>query len=200
MKVTEKLTVMIAKLMLPFSIVDEPEFIEFVQTLDPKYRPPDRKYISKVAIPGKHNEVKEKVKDAVKKAKYLSITSDAWSSPTMESFLSLTAHYITPNWNLQSYCLRTIYMGSHSHTGENIAAMLRGILKEYDIYLDNVVSITTDSGSNMLKACEELKITRIPCYGHIQHNAVNNNTKQESVAAMVKGVKAIVCTFSHSGK
>lgn len=197
--ITENLTVMVAKLMLPFSIVEEPEFIEFVHSLDERYHPPSRKYLSNTAIPQKFNEIKEKVRKDVKEAKYVSVTSDAWSSATMESYLSLTCHFITPTWKLRSYCLRTIYMDTE-HTGENIATMIREILKEYDLYMDNVVSITTDSGTNMIKACDTLKITRIPCYGHIQHNAVNNSTRQESVVAMVKSAKAIVSTFSHSGK
>lgn len=198
--VTDKLSVMVAKLMLPFSIVDGPEFVEFVKSLNARYKVPSRKYISDTAIPKKYNEMKAKVISDLKTSDSISLTTDAWSSNTMDSYLSLTAHFITPSWKLQTYCLRTIYM-PESHTGENLAAMIRNILKEYDVTLDRVVSITTDSGRNMVKACDELTpIVRVPCFGHILHNSVNNATKDENIAGTLKSVRSIVTTFSHSGK
>lgn len=197
--VTDKLTTMIAQLMLPFSIVEEPAFKDLIHELDPRYCPPDRKYISNTAIPNKFNEVKSRVMGDLKDAQCVSLTTDAWSSSTMEPFLSLTVHYITPTWNLQSFCLRTIYL-PQSHTGENIAAMLRNVLREYNIQLENCVSITTDSGSNMVKACKELPMVRIPCFGHILHNSICTSTKQDKVTETLKGVRSVVTTFSHSGK
>ena len=110
-------------------------------------------------------------------------------------------HFITPTWKLQAYCLRIIYM-PESHSGENLAAMIRNILREYDITLDRVVSITTDSGRNMVKACDEFdSLVRVPCFGHILHNSVNNSTnKDQKLTETLKAVRSIVTTFSHSGK
>ena len=198
--ITDKLTTMVAKLMLPFSIVDDPTFKDFVNSLNVRYTVPSRKYLSKTAIPKKYNEMKMKVIRELKDCGSISLTTDAWSSNTMDPYLSLTAHFISPTWKLRTYCLRTIYM-PESHTGENLAAMIRTILREYDITLDRVVSITTDSGRNMVKACDELSsIVRVPCFGHILHNSVNNATKHPDMAQTLKSIRSIVTTFSHSGK
>ena len=198
-QVTEKLTIMLAKLMLPFSLVDEKVFHDFVGELDPRYKPPSRKYMSDTAIPAKYNDVKSKVIADLKEAKYVSLTTDAWSSSTLDPYLSLTVHFLTPTWKLQCYCLRTIYLPD-SHTGQNIATMIRNILHEYGIHLAAVVSITTDSGKNMVKACEELELLRVPCFGHILHNSINASTDQTKITETVKAVRSVVTTFSHSGK
>lgn len=197
--ITDKLTLMIAKLMLPFSIVDEPEFRDFVGELDQRYTVPSRKYISDVAIPSKYNEVKARVLGDLKQAKHVSCTTDGWTSHTMDPYLSLTVHFITPSWQLKTYCLRTIYM-PESHTGQNVSQMITNILREYDIHLIDVTSITTDSGANMVKACDDLEVVRVPCFGHILHNAINTSIKDPKLVEAIKGVRSIVTTFSHSGR
>lgn len=191
---------MLAKLMLPFSLVDEEEFRAVLHELDPCYISPNRKYFSKTAIPAKFNEMKIKMKQDLKSATSISCTTDGWSSSTTDPYISLTVHFIDEAWNLKTYCLRTIYM-PESHTGEHIAIMLRSILKEYDLYVGDITSFTTDSGSNMVKACKDLPVTRIPCFGHILHNAINNAFKdEEEVVEAIKHCRQIVSTFSHSFK
>ena len=199
-ELTDSLTALLAGQMLPFMLVDTPEFRDFVSKLDPRYNPPNRKYFSEIAIPAKYNEIKADVISSMKRAKYFSCTADGWSSCTTEPYLSLTVHFITDDWKLATCCLRTLYMPD-SHTGENIASMVRSILREYDCNLSEVVSITTDSGANMVKACKELQVVRIPCFGHILHNSINNAVKNcESVQSMLKLCRQIVSTFSHSFK
>ena len=100
--ITDKLTIMIAKLMLPFSLVDSTEFRDFVGSLNPRYRVPSREYISDTAIPKKYNQMKAIVMSDLQKANGISLTTDAWSSNTMDPYLSLTVHFITPSWTLQT--------------------------------------------------------------------------------------------------
>ena len=38
----------------------------------------------------------------------LSITSDLWSNKVNDMYLSLTAHFITNEWAMQSVCLGTM--------------------------------------------------------------------------------------------
>ena len=198
--ITEKLTLMLAKLMLPFSLVDQQEFIDFVKVLDPRYAIPGRKYFSNTAIPAKYNETKLQVTKELKEASYLSCTTDGWSSVTTAPYLSLTVHFVTPMWTLRTYCLRTIYM-PESHTAEHIASMIRRVLSEYDLCMDKITSFTTDSAANMVKACAELQTVRVPCFGHVLHNAINNSIKERpGVVEMVKNCRQIVTAISASFK
>lgn len=199
--ITSSVTNLIAGAMLPFDLVERKEFRDLLQKLDSRYELPSRNHFSKIAIPQLYTQMKESVMSVFKdESLKVSCTTDAWSSCTMEPYLSLTVHYINKDWKLETHCLRTIYM-PESHTGENISNMLRDILREYGLQVSSVVSFTTDSGSNMVKACKELGVPRIPCFGHILHNAITSSLKKhDEVSKLFSLCRQIVSTFSHSFK
>lgn len=102
---------------------------------------------------------------------YFATTSDLWSSRTSEPYLSLTAHYIDQDWNLKSKCLQTAYFPV-DHTGEAIALGLSDALESWGLSEDKQVCITTDSGTNIVKATSLNNWTRLQCFGHRLHSAV----------------------------
>lgn len=81
----------------------------------------------------------------------ISVTSDGWSSITGDSYMSLTAHFITSNWEIRSACLKTQYH-PESHTAANLAKFFTDSFHEYGLRTGNIVSITTDSAANMIAA------------------------------------------------
>lgn len=183
--------------MRPFSVVEQKEFVNLVKTLEPRYELPSRTFFSKTAVPKRFNEMKDMIIDKLKTARKFSCTSDMWSSVTGEPYLSLTVHYID-NWALKTHCLRTVFM-PESHTGDNICNLLKDVLNEYGCDLSNVVSFTTDSGANMVKACRDMGVTRLPCFGHVLHNAITNSLVQhQSLNNLLKECRAIIGAFSHS--
>ena len=48
-----------------------------------------------------------------------SFTLDIWTSPTVKSFLAITAYFIDDNWNLHNIIVEFVQMFG-AHTGENI--------------------------------------------------------------------------------
>ena len=85
--------------------------------------------------------------------------------------MSLTIHYITSDFELKSRCLETVYFPD-DHTGENTAAGLQDALNSRDLSEQNQVCITTDNASNLVKAAEINKWTRLQCFGHRLHLAI----------------------------
>jgi len=64
---------------------------------------------------------------------------------------------------------------SESHTVENIANVLQVTLMEYNFEFDKGISInaaTTDSGANICKAINNLKVPHVPCFGHSFNTSV----------------------------
>ena len=84
----------VAKDMRPASIVEGEAFREFVQLAVPNYTLPHRNTISKVMIPKITKEEKEKLKEEVKDAKWVAITTDEWTSRTVTAFLGVTIHFL----------------------------------------------------------------------------------------------------------
>ena len=112
-----------------FTIVEKDYFITFIHSLYSSVRLPTADTIkNKIIAYYKANKIKMKtiLKDLPDK---ISFTTDCWTSPSTKSFLSLTAHFINKEWELQNIIIDFIQM-QDSHTGVNIKnAFLIGIKK-----------------------------------------------------------------------
>ena len=83
------------------------------------------------------------------------LTTDIWSSRAMHSYMGVTIHFIDINFCLSSYLLDVKEL-LDNHTGENIAEYLSEIMNDWDLSSANLSGVTTDKGSNMLKAVSTL--------------------------------------------
>ncbi|XP_047674033.1 ceramide transfer protein isoform X2 [Tachysurus fulvidraco] len=128
-------------------------------------------------------------------------TMDLWSSRTTEPYISLTVHFDDEEFELKSCCLQTSYFPD-DHTGENIARGLREALAAWDLREERQVAITTDNGTNVVKAVELNQWTRFQCFGHRLHLAIVNALKDNAQCInRATGIcRKIVGHFSHSWK
>ncbi|KAJ4943422.1 hypothetical protein JOQ06_005923, partial [Pogonophryne albipinna] len=165
--------------MAPVSVVEKPGFQKLVKTLDPKYKLPGRKYFAEKALPALYVEVREKVTNQLTNVTHFSTTTDLWSSRTCEPYLSLTVHYVD-NWELKSACLQTSFF-PEDHTGEIIAQGLQEALLSWNLPEARQVCITTDNGSNIVKAVSLNKWKRLQCFGHRLHLAIERSMKDSRI-------------------
>jgi len=56
------------------------------------------------------------------------------------------------------------------HTGVQIASELRDILQNWDLSEDNLIAATTNNGSNIVCALEQLGWNNIKCFAHTAQN------------------------------
>ncbi|XP_053506474.1 E3 SUMO-protein ligase ZBED1-like [Ictalurus furcatus] len=169
--ITKAVTNFLAKDMMPFSMVENVGFRKMMSVIDPRYEIPGRKYFSSTAIPTLYSEVRERVQEQLKSGSYFATTADLWSSRTSEPYLSLTVHFIDQDWKLVSLCLQTVYF-PEDHTGEAIAAGLTDALASWGLSEERQVCITTDSGTNIIKAVELNRWRRLQCFGHRLNSAI----------------------------
>lgn len=74
----------------------------------------------------------------------------------MESYLAVTAHYITDTFEFRSIVLECSLM-SDSHTIINLADAIKGIIAKF--HLENkVIAIVLDNASNITGAVRELQL------------------------------------------
>ena len=199
-KLTNAVTHCIAKEMMPLYTVEKPAFRGMLKEFDSQYELPSRSYFSRTAIPTLYEETRSSVAAEVQEIEFFSATTDLWSSKTMQPYLSYTIHYVGSDWQMHSRCLQTSFC-PEDHTGENLAAALRASLESWDLDEHNQTCITSDNGTNVICAAEKLSWTRLPCFGHVLHNAVGNATKNDNRISRAFGIcRKIVCTFSHSWK
>ncbi|XP_078169241.1 zinc finger BED domain-containing protein RICESLEEPER 2-like [Carex rostrata] len=98
---------------------------------------------------------KEKIKNAFKHAKMISLTSDCWTSNQTIGYMVITAHYINPNWKLQKIIISFIELAP-PHTGEAISDAILESLRKWGI-LNKIGTITLDNASNNDKVALILK-------------------------------------------
>lgn len=183
----------------PLNTVEKKSFRNLLGALDNNYVCPSRKFFRETAIPKAYNNMKSDILSELGKATAVSFTTDAWSSIVKEPFLSLSAHFVSEDWKLSMFCLQVLYL-PEAHTGVNIAEAIESCLESWSIPKTIVTSITTDNATNMISAAAELGIQRVPCLGHVIHNAITHALKDDRISALLTMCRRIVSVFSHSFK
>jgi hypothetical protein len=84
----------------------------------------------------------------------VALTSDIWSGNAKEDYISVFAHYVNADWELQKKIigLRLIQV---KHSDENISTSIASVVEEYGL-IDKTFSITLDNASSNAKAIETL--------------------------------------------
>lgn len=131
---------------LPISLVDSPEFRSCLEIVNP----------SSVALLSKRTAISEGILSqflamrnqiiaTLSSVEQISITCDAWTSPTNTAFLGVTAHWV------QDFEMKELILAlkpiDGPHTGINIAVLLKSILDSFHIS-DRLYCITADNASN----------------------------------------------------
>ena len=92
--------------MQPASVVEDLGFKRFVSMLDSHYDIPSRRTLMR-RLPTKYQEIKLHILKVLPQIKYVSLTTDIWTSRATESFLTITMHLIF-SLELKSLMLATI--------------------------------------------------------------------------------------------
>lgn len=105
-------------------------FTHLLHVLEPRYQLPSRPYFSQNVLPQLYNKVKAKLVEDLSKAKFIALTTDGWTSRATQSFITITAHYITDNWVIANPVLQTVY---ESHTSDHLSEIPQGAVAEWKI-------------------------------------------------------------------
>ena len=70
--------------MAPVNVVEKPGFRKLINTLDPRYNLPGRKYFAEKALPELYIKVREELASQLVNVTHFSTTADIWSSRTCE--------------------------------------------------------------------------------------------------------------------
>lgn len=148
-EIDDKLLKMIVLDFQPLSFVENKGFKDFAKSLNALYTIPSRKYVTNTLLKEKYHHVKSKIKEMLCEVKYVSVTTDIWTSDSNIAYVSLTCHFSYED-KLVSQVLSTDEI-SGTHTGENIGNTLSKIMNEWGI-IDKVVTVVFDNGSNIKNA------------------------------------------------
>ncbi|XP_029958862.1 zinc finger BED domain-containing protein 1-like isoform X2 [Salarias fasciatus] len=195
-RITEAVVHFICKDLRPYSVVDNVGFRWMLHTLEPRYRIPQRVHITETAVPKMYEEVKTAVKTSLSTAQRVALTCDGWTSRATESYITITSHYISDNWEMVTHVLQTRAM-HESHTGSNIADVLKKAIEEWGLQ-DKDPAIVTDNASNMTVAAELASMLHFKCFAHTLNLASQRALKLPAVQRLLGKVRRITNFFRRS--
>lgn len=164
-----------------------------IHTLEPRYKIPSRNHITNTCMPALYAKVEKELANAERVA----IATDAWTSCATESYVTITAHHIAPDWKLNVHVLQTrAFKGSH--TGKNIGALLKQACTDWNL-LDKEPALVTDNATNMVLAGVEAEMSpHLMCFAHTINLATQKAFKVDTVARLLGRVRKVV-GFFHRG-
>ena len=134
---------------MPFSLVDQSAFKQFVSGLQPN-RSVMRRATLVQRISDKAGQVKKNIIAALSKVEHVATTTDCWSAHS-RSFIGATGHWIETETPQRKSCVLVCRRLTGRHTFDVLASQLEDIHTEFEIR-SKVRKTTTDNGSNFVKA------------------------------------------------
>ena len=159
-----------------YKTVQKTKFLKFINHLSKKFKVLSEKSIRTKLIPNINKRVLYAVQSLLNATLY-AITTDIWASPSNDSFMLFTVHWITGDFKKKISVLRCIPF-KPSHTGWNISEALKNICKGWG--LNNIHIVIRDNASNMILAIKLSGFASIGCLCHILHLVVRNPIYQQS--------------------
>lgn len=184
----------------PLALVDRVGFNRLMQKAVPRYKIPSRTFMTDNIIPDIYDRITKKICDNILKASAISVTSDIWTCDhNEESFISFTAHWLTPEFKLE-HAVLAMKPFPGSHTGENIAQEFNIIVARWNIPLNKIHLFVHDSGANIVKGVRVAEFDSARCFIHsIQRAVVESLKSQAELVDMLAAARRIVTHFNHSG-
>jgi hypothetical protein len=98
----------LARDLRPPRAIETRSFKRLISSLQPAYALPSRRTLMRTLLPAEYSRIKEQVVADLEDAPAIATTTDLWSSATSaESYFTLTAHWISSDWQLRAATLAT---------------------------------------------------------------------------------------------
>lgn len=176
----KKIATLVCGNFLPYSFVDSMAFRDLMNEVIPEYQVPSRTTLTRSIIP----EMVQKATDSIsleleaarQDAQSWSLTTDLWTSRSLDSYISMTCHYMTNNFILEKHTLATSYFPG-SHTGEAIYHKLSDIMDKWNIQHGEQtvpVYVVSDNARNLSAAIALSPWNHVLCFAHSLQLAVND--------------------------
>lgn len=138
---------------LPLSIVDNESFKKFMNDVDPKYKPINRRDLTRSFLPVLHKKCTAKLQEICSQSSYVSLTLDLWTDRRMRCYCGITLHTIIDD-EYKSFLLSFETLEGR-HTGDRLAAEFDRVIQLFNLN-DKVVRLITDNASNNLAAFDDI--------------------------------------------
>ena len=199
-KITNLMVEMVTVDLRPAATVEGTGFRRLINYLEPNYRVPSAVHITS-CLQEHYETAKTRLIQMLQEPNHIALTTDIWTSVATQSYITVTAHFISSNWDLKTCLLQTANF-PENHTADNIYEKLKEILSNFHVSCDKVVSVVHDQGSNM-QACARLMKSEfgwesVNCAAHLIQLCVQDGLKLNTIDRLLGASRKLVTHFKHS--
>lgn len=189
---------MLALDLQPFQMVENIGFRHVMSLAAPRYVIPSRRYFAETVLDELFREMQDKIRASLQDAKDVSFTVDLWTAPfTTQSFMSLTAHWITSQFERMCAVLHCEAYNV-AHTAEQLGTAFNSMLGNWGL-LERCHCVVHDNGRNIVKAFEDLNTTHVSCLAHTLQLVVHDGLLHQGYVSVVLSIcRKIVGHLKHS--
>ena len=163
-EITRRIAEMVARDLRPIIIVEGVGFKHLLSYVEPGYHVPSHTQVATVCR-RLYNVQKERLKEEIADCSHVALTTDIWTSSAVESYPTVTVHFIDKLWQMCTRVLFTKEMAER-HTGRNIADRLTGMAEEWGIPHRSISAIVHDNAANAVLGVE---LTDWPHFSSVAH-------------------------------
>lgn len=173
--------------LLSFSTVTKEGFIDFWSSTKhtPELILPCRGTIAISALDDLYDCFRKKIVEILSSSPdHGTITFDCWTdSAKRTAYVTYTYHYMH-DWTIRTAVLKTAMLAK-PHTAERLKENFECVVRENELTGKNI-TVVTDGGANVVKACRLIIINRFGCIAHILHNVISKDLmKNVSVQVLI---------------
>uniref|UniRef100_A0A8C9WTI1 HAT C-terminal dimerisation domain-containing protein n=1 Tax=Sander lucioperca TaxID=283035 RepID=A0A8C9WTI1_SANLU len=198
--ITNAIGVFIGADMRPYLVVQNEGFKHMLKVLEPRYDIPSRTHFSEKIVPDLYEQEKKKIVDELSRASSVALTTDGWTSRGTESYVTITAHFITADWEMRSLVLQTHPLYK-SHTSTHLAQVLTQAVEEWKIKRPSTsnIPVTTDNAKNQINAVNEAGLgPQIGCFAHVVNLASQKGISVNRMDRLLGRIRKVVSYFHRS--
>lgn len=184
---------MFIKDLQPFSLIEDRGFIEFTKSLDPFYEIPSKFELSQQMLSARYDSIVDKVKQGLKSAEYITLSTETWTSPTSGSYFGVSAHFISNDWIFEHAFLDCVEF-SQNPTDQHLKTEILNIINSWGIQ-NKIVAVVTDNTEQIKSAVCVKGWDHAVCFAHKLNSAVQDAVKITIICSLHKKAKDIVEYF-----
>lgn len=181
----------------PYAIVENVGFKKLMKFALPNYHLPCRTTFSNSRIPALYARTKQTIRDRLKAADFVALSTDGWTALNRSQFICVTCAFVDTDWVLRTVTLACRELNT-SHTALNISECIKNIIAEYDIDLAKVTAITTDRAANMIAAVKLLRMNHVACFAHALNTIVHKMLDNKYIKPALDKAKKTYNIMAHS--
>lgn len=126
--------------------------IKYIHFLEPGYVIPSHTTLWNT-ITHQYDELRAQLASEMKDPS-VSLSTDLWTSPTMEPYITETVHYVNTTWEMKAKVLHTCVMPER-HIAANIAQRLTDTIREWGLVVFCVIHNNASSMNLAITLCDD---------------------------------------------